>query len=122
MTDTTHDDLVKEIASGALGIDWRDTETAARRVAKHAAARIEELEAKLATCEKYRDAYAECDRIGAQAVCDLEAKLAMAVEAGHALNDALREKERGKYLTTAQVLAAEKARATLAAITETPHD
>jgi hypothetical protein len=51
-----------------------------------------------------------------------EAKLAMAVEAGHALNDALREKERGKYLTTAQVLAAEKARATLAAITETPHD
>jgi uncharacterized coiled-coil protein SlyX len=53
---------------------------------------------------------------------ELEAKLAKAVEAGHALNDALREKERGKYLTTAQVLAAEKARATLAAITETPHD
>jgi hypothetical protein len=38
-------------------------------------------EAKLATCEKYRDAYAECDRIGTQAVRDLEAKLAKAVEA-----------------------------------------
>ena len=40
-----------------------------------------EVEAKLATCEKYRDAYAECDRIGTQAVRDLEAKLAKAVEA-----------------------------------------
>jgi len=39
------------------------------------------IEAKLATCEKYRDAYAECDRIGTQAVRDLEAKLAKAVEA-----------------------------------------
>ena len=38
-------------------------------------------EAKLADCEKYRDAYAECDRIGTQAVRDLEAKLAKAVEA-----------------------------------------
>ena len=37
---------------------------------------IMRLEAKLATCEKYRDAYAECDRIGTQAVRDLEAKLA----------------------------------------------
>jgi hypothetical protein len=46
-----------------------------------AADRIEALTAKLATCEKYRDAYAECDRIGAQAVRDLEAKLAKAVEA-----------------------------------------
>ena len=36
-------------------------------------------EAKLATCEKYRDAYAECDSIGTQAVRDLEAKLAKAV-------------------------------------------
>ena len=43
--------------------------------------RIKELEAKLATCEKYRDAYAECDRIGTQAVRDLEAKLAKAVDA-----------------------------------------
>jgi len=52
--------------------------------------RIEELEAKLnlaqrqvvaaefnlATCKKYRDTYAECDRIGTQAVRELEAKLA----------------------------------------------
>jgi chromosome segregation ATPase len=38
------------------------------------------LEAKLATCEKYRDAYAGCDRIGTQAVRDLEAKLAKAVK------------------------------------------
>ena len=42
-----------------------------------AADRIEALTAKLATCEKYRDAYAECDRIGTQAVRDLEAKLAI---------------------------------------------
>ena len=40
----------------------------------------EALTAELATCEKYRDAYAECDRIGTQAVRDLEAKLAKAVE------------------------------------------
>jgi len=37
---------------------------------------IERLSDKLATCEKHRDAYAECDRIGTQAVRDLEAKLA----------------------------------------------
>jgi hypothetical protein len=37
---------------------------------------IEELEAELAACKKYRDAYAECDRIATQAVRDLEAKLA----------------------------------------------
>ena len=29
---------------------------------------IEELEAKLATCRKYRDAYAECDRISTHAL------------------------------------------------------
>ena len=34
------------------------------------------LAEQLATCEKYRDAYAECDRIGTQAVRDLETKLA----------------------------------------------
>ena len=38
-------------------------------------------EAKLATCERHRDAYAEMDRIGTQAVRDLEAKLEKAVEA-----------------------------------------
>ena len=54
---------------------------AAQHDAKEAEAYAEELEAKLATCEKYRDAYAEFDRIGTQAVRDLEAKLAKA-EAG----------------------------------------
>ena len=44
------------------------------------AARIEELEAKLATCEKYRDAYAECGRIGTQAVRDFDAKLEKAAD------------------------------------------
>jgi hypothetical protein len=62
---------------------------AARADAKEAEAYAEELagdqvdlcrqliaaEDKLATCEKYRDAYAECDRIGTQAVRDLEARL-----------------------------------------------
>lgn len=43
--------------------------------------RIEELEAKLATCEKYRDAYDKMGRIGTEAYRDLEAKLAKAVEA-----------------------------------------
>lgn len=42
---------------------------------------IERLSDKLATCEKYRDAYAECDRNGTQTVRGLEAKLAKAVEA-----------------------------------------
>jgi hypothetical protein len=53
----------------------REAATTARYDAK-----TDELEAKLATCEKYRDAYAECDKIGTQAVRDLEAKLAKAVE------------------------------------------
>lgn len=48
--------------------------------AAEAADRIEALTAKLATCEKYRDAYAECDSIGTQAVRDLEAKLAECLE------------------------------------------
>jgi predicted nucleic acid-binding Zn-ribbon protein len=37
------------------------------------------LEAKLATCEKYRDAYAECDSIRTQAVRDRDANLAKLV-------------------------------------------
>jgi hypothetical protein len=44
-------------------------------------------EAKLATCEKYRDAYAESDRIGTQAVCDLEAKLDRLVRASTKVHD-----------------------------------
>lgn len=42
---------------------------------------IERLSDKLATCEKYRDAYDEMGRIGTQAVRDIEGKLAKAVEA-----------------------------------------
>jgi chromosome segregation ATPase len=49
---------------------------------------IERLSDKLATCEKYRDAYAEMGRIGTQAVRDLEAKLAKAVEAADKMLDA----------------------------------
>ena len=45
------DDLAKKIAKGALRIEWKDTESAARRVAEHAADRIEELEAKLSKSE-----------------------------------------------------------------------
>jgi hypothetical protein len=52
-----------------------------QRDGERAADLIEALTAKLATCEKYRDAYAEMGRIGTQAVRDLEAKLAKAVEA-----------------------------------------
>ena len=50
-------------------------------VLNQAADCIEELEAKLATCEKYKAAYTECDRIGTQAVRDLEAKLASVIAA-----------------------------------------
>jgi chromosome segregation ATPase len=48
---------------------------------------LESIKAKLAACEKYRDVYAECDRIGTQAVRDLEAKLVKAVEAFRVLSD-----------------------------------
>ena len=55
--------------------------TAARQDAKEAEEWAEELEQRLSICERHRDAYAEMDRIGTQAVRDLEAKLAKAVEA-----------------------------------------
>jgi hypothetical protein len=48
--------------------------------AGHAEEQWGRWEIKLATCEKYRDAYAACDRIGTQAVRDLEAKLAECLE------------------------------------------
>ncbi|CAB4166742.1 hypothetical protein UFOVP845_49 [uncultured Caudovirales phage] len=48
---------------------------AAQQDAKEAEAYAEELEQRLSICERHRDAYAECDRIGTQAVRDLEAKL-----------------------------------------------
>ena len=44
------------------------------------AAKVDSLTAKLATCEKYRDAYDKMGRIGTEAYRDLEAKLAKAVE------------------------------------------
>ena len=61
-----------------------------------AADRIEALTAKLATCEKYRDAYDEMGRIGTQAVRDLEAKLAKAV---WLLTDAAVQLEEGNIKT-----------------------
>ena len=48
---------------------------------------IEELEAKLASCEKYRDAYNEMGRIGTEAYRDLDAKLARALEALEQIED-----------------------------------
>jgi hypothetical protein len=83
----------KQVALGRIEALTEQLE-AARADAKEAEAYAEELqgdltelcrqliatEDKLATCEKYRDAYAECDRIGTQAVRDLEDKLAKATE------------------------------------------
>ena len=75
---------------------------------------IERLSDKLATCEKYRDAYAECDRIGTQTVRDLEAKLAKAVEAlGLIVVDNTWGLEHKTYM---------KCRATLAEIKGESHD
>ena len=39
------------------------------------AKRIAELDAQLVTCRKYRDAYAECDRVGTQALRAAEARV-----------------------------------------------
>jgi hypothetical protein len=70
-----------ENCCGACGYSIHATKESACDWCRQSADRIEALTAELATCEKYRDAYAECDRIGTQAVRDLEAKLAKAVEA-----------------------------------------
>ena len=51
------------------------------RRAGHAEEQWGRCEVKLATCEKYRDAYAACDRIGTEAYRELESKLEKAVEA-----------------------------------------
>jgi len=64
------DDLVKRLREG--------DEFEQSMMAERAADRIEELEAELATCEKYRDAYDKMGRIGTEAYRDLEAKLAKA--------------------------------------------
>lgn len=68
------DELAKEIANGALGIEWRNTESAARRVAEYAADRIEELELE---CETWKSRAIHQNEGGAE----LEAKLAKAMDA-----------------------------------------
>jgi hypothetical protein len=85
------------------------------RAAK-AADRIEQLvaineamTAKLATCEKYRDAYAECDSIGTQAVRDLEVKLAAAVD----WFETIRDRAKGDYMAHTYYLDALAALATI---------
>ena len=95
-SETTFNDEELIARLRTLGRDFDDWDTAADRIeqlavrkkaltkerdeqiewVKRLADDLIAAEAKLATCEKYRDAYAECDRIGTQAVRDLEAKLA----------------------------------------------
>ena len=73
--------MTDETCCGACGYPVHATKEMACDWCRQTADRIEALIAELATCEKYRDAYAEMGRIGTQAVRDLEAKLAKAVEA-----------------------------------------
>lgn len=73
----TDEALIARLRGWARDIQTGSTATwAMDQDLKGAADRIEALIAKLATCEKYRDAYDEMGRIGTQAVRDLEAKLA----------------------------------------------
>jgi chromosome segregation ATPase len=88
----------KQVALGRIEALTEQLE-AARADAKEAEAYAEELqgdltelcrqliatEDKLATCEKYRDAYAACDRIGTQAYRELEGNLAKAVRGLNAI-------------------------------------
>lgn len=55
MTDINQQ-TAEEIANAALGIAWWDTESAARRVAEHAAAEITRLRAKVARADALADA------------------------------------------------------------------
>jgi hypothetical protein len=64
-----------ETCCGACGYPIHATKDKACDWCRQAADRIEALETKLSICERHRDAYAEMDRIGTQAVRDLEAKL-----------------------------------------------
>jgi hypothetical protein len=59
------------------------------------AAKVDSLTAKLATCEKYRDAYDKMGRIGTEAYRDLEAKLAKAVEALREWDDLIKHQYSG---------------------------
>lgn len=84
------DDLAKGIAKGALRIEWKDTESAARKVAEYAADRIEELEAlrDALTNKIHKLVFLLDDQLGTpceqirhqQQVEELEAKLDKAVE------------------------------------------
>lgn len=71
------DDLIKRLRAGE---HWpktcADRIEALQKALKDQSSVSDRLAEQLATCEKYRDAYAECDRIGTQAVRDLETKLA----------------------------------------------
>ena len=80
---------------------------------------IGELEAKLTRCEKYRDAYMECDRISTQAVRELEAKLskseALLAKAVEALADLADCVDDGCFCSEMQMATAmDNARTTLA--------
>jgi phage shock protein A len=98
----TNEELEADLRKMALDCIAADGQAAEAYQAQLAA------EHKLATCEKYKAAYAECDKIGTQAVRDLEAKLNKAMGAlekvqafvrdlephadqGHTLAPALRE-------------------------------
>jgi len=79
----TDEELIARLRSGLIGVDVdkqsADRIEALQKALKDQSSVSDRLAEQLATCEKYRDAYAECDRIGTQAVRDLEAKLAKAV-------------------------------------------
>jgi hypothetical protein len=121
MTDTTHDDLVKRIceewvkdgrSEDCFWEGWPECPTPEDSLTPRMV--IDRITALTAERDEWRKAYHKTHDLYASSEERADAlaeRLAKAVEAGHALNDALREKERGKYLTTAQVLAAEKARA-----------
>lgn len=81
LCEMSDEELIARLREGAT---WDDDVAAANRIEalqkalKDQSSVSDRLAEQLATCEKYRDAYAECDRIGTQAVRDLEAKLAAA--------------------------------------------
>ena len=68
-----------EVKSPDLMNEAADRIEALQKALKDQSSVSDRLAEQLATCEKYRDAYAECDRIGTQAVRDLEDKLALMV-------------------------------------------
>ena len=98
-----------ENCCGACGYPIHATKDKACDWCRQTANRIEALTAKLATCEKYRDAYAECDRIGTQTVRDLEAKLAAAVD----WFETIRDRAKGDYMAHTYYLDALAALATI---------